>query len=93
MDIFRFGKPDRRDVNISEPGGARGLQTQLLEVLDRLDEMDREILVLRHFEQLTNRECANILQLSPTAASNRYIRALERLQAAWVTSLRSDTAR
>ncbi len=58
------------------------LQTQLLEVLDRLDEMDREILVLRHFEQLTNSECANILQISPTAASNRYIRALERLRAA-----------
>jgi RNA polymerase sigma-70 factor (ECF subfamily) len=58
------------------------LQTQLLEVLDRLDEMDREILVLRHFEHLTNSECANILQISPTAASNRYIRALERLRAA-----------
>ncbi len=58
------------------------LQTQLLEIIDHLDDLDREILVLRHFEQLTNNECANILQLSATAASNRYIRALERLRAA-----------
>ena len=58
------------------------LQAQLLETIDHLDDLDREILVLRHFEQLTNNECANILQLSPTAASNRYIRALERLRTA-----------
>jgi RNA polymerase sigma-70 factor, ECF subfamily len=54
---------------------------RLHELLDRLQPVDREILVLRHFEQLTNVECAQILRLSKTAASNRYVRALERLRA------------
>lgn len=57
------------------------LCTRLHELLDRLEPVDREILVLRHFEQLTNVECAQILRLSRTAASNRYVRALERLRA------------
>ena len=42
--------------------------------------MDREVLTLRHFEELTNAEVAQVLGLSKTAASNRYIRALERLR-------------
>ena len=40
--------------------------------------MDREILALRHFEQLSNGEAAQVLGLSKTAANNRYIRALGR---------------
>jgi RNA polymerase sigma-70 factor, ECF subfamily len=47
--------------------------------LDAMDETDREVLALRHFEQLTNKEVAEALDLSPTAASNRYVRALQRL--------------
>ena len=57
------------------------LRKRLYEFLDRLESVDREILVLRHFEHLTNVECAQILGLSKTAASNRYVRALERLRA------------
>lgn len=57
------------------------LSQRLRELLDQMDPVDREILVLRHFEQLTNAECAQILSLSTTAASNRYVRALERLRA------------
>ena len=37
---------------------------------------------LRHFEELTNGEAAEVLGLTKTAASNRYIRALRRLRAA-----------
>ena len=55
-------------------------QLQLQEILNGLDEMDREILALRHFEQLTNGEAARVLGLSKTAANNRYIRALGRLR-------------
>ena len=55
-------------------------QLRLQEVLNGLDEMDREILALRHFEQLTNGEAAQVLGLSKTAANNRYIRALGRLR-------------
>jgi RNA polymerase sigma-70 factor, ECF subfamily len=42
--------------------------------------LDREVLSLRHFEQLTNTETARALGLSEAAASNRYVRALKRLR-------------
>ena len=45
-----------------------------------MDPIDREVLALRHFEQLTNAETARVLGISETAASKRYVRALERLK-------------
>ena len=48
--------------------------------LQKLDPTDREILALRHFEELSNGEAATVLGLTKTAASNRYIRALKRLK-------------
>lgn len=58
------------------------LQVRLQEVINSLEPLDREILVLRHFEELSNGEAAAALGLSKTAASNRYIRALDRLREA-----------
>ncbi|QEH32999.1 RNA polymerase sigma factor [Aquisphaera giovannonii] len=54
----------------------------LQRALDSLDPLDREVLALRHFEGLTNGEAAAVLGLSKTAACNRYVRALARLQEA-----------
>lgn len=54
--------------------------TLLRQALDSMDEIDREILVLRHLEELSNAEVSKILDLRPTAASNRYVRALTRLR-------------
>ncbi len=48
--------------------------------INALNENDREILVLRHFEELTNTEAATELGITPAAASKRYVRALERLR-------------
>jgi RNA polymerase sigma-70 factor (ECF subfamily) len=45
-----------------------------------MSAIDREVLALRHFEQLSNAETAQVLGLSEAAASIRYIRALERLK-------------
>lgn len=45
-----------------------------------MDELDREVLALRHFEQLTNGETALVLGISEAAASNRFVRALKRLK-------------
>jgi RNA polymerase sigma-70 factor (ECF subfamily) len=56
------------------------LQLRVQEVLNTLDPIDREILTLRHFEELSNTETAQVLELSKTAASNRYVRALKRLK-------------
>jgi RNA polymerase sigma-70 factor (ECF subfamily) len=52
---------------------------RLHEALQSMDEIDREVLALRHFEQLGNSEVAEALGLSITAASNRYVRAMTRL--------------
>ena len=54
-------------------------QLQMERALNSMEEMDREVLALRHFEQLSNLEVASVLEISPTAASNRYVRALKRL--------------
>ncbi len=56
------------------------MQVKLQEAINTMDSMDREIIALRNFEELTNRETAKILGISKSAASNRYIRALARLQ-------------
>jgi RNA polymerase sigma-70 factor (ECF subfamily) len=49
------------------------------EALDGMDPVDREVVTLRHFEHLSNDETAQMLGLTKSAASNRYIRALKRL--------------
>lgn len=56
------------------------MQLQLQTVLNDMAPLDREIIALRHFEELSNAEAAAVLGLSKTAASNRYLRALARLQ-------------
>ena len=55
--------------------------------LDGLEPTDREVLALRHFEELGNREVAALLGIQPAAASKRYVRALERLK----TALEADS--
>ena len=56
------------------------LQLRLQEVLNAMEPIDREVLTLRHFEELNNNETAEVLGISKTAASNRYVRALKRLK-------------
>lgn len=53
---------------------------RLQEVLNQMDPIDREILALRHFEQMSNGEAAAALGLDKSAASKRYARALVRLK-------------
>ncbi len=55
-------------------------RTQLAEALDRMDATDREVLMLRHFEQLTNAEAARVVGIEERAAGKRYLRALARLK-------------
>jgi RNA polymerase sigma-70 factor, ECF subfamily len=52
------------------------------DVLDRLDPIDREALVLRHFEQLSAAEAAQVLGIRPAAMARRYFRALQALRTA-----------
>lgn len=70
-------------------GGATGPTTaarraevtsRLDEALGQMDPMDREVLALRHYEQLTSVETAQVLGVQERAAAKRYTRALERLR-------------
>jgi RNA polymerase sigma-70 factor (ECF subfamily) len=62
------------------------LRLHVQEALDSMDMLDREVLALRHFEQLSNTETAQVLGLSETAASKRFMRALKRLKETLVAS-------
>lgn len=53
---------------------------RLRAALSQMNPIDSEVILLRHFEELTNDEVAAVLNLSKAAASNRYIRALGRLK-------------
>jgi RNA polymerase sigma-70 factor (ECF subfamily) len=53
---------------------------RLNEALGQMDATDREVLALRHYEQLTSAETAQVLGIQERAAAKRYGRALERLR-------------
>ena len=58
-------------------------ETRLLvqEALNGMDPIDREVLALKHFEQLSTSEIADVLGLSKAGAGSRYLRAIKRLRA------------
>ena len=69
------------DGSTPSQAAIRGERTRQLEAaLAAMSDIDQEIIALRHFEDLSNAEVAEALELSPTAASNRYVRALARLK-------------
>jgi RNA polymerase sigma-70 factor (ECF subfamily) len=59
---------------------------RLRETLEQLGPLDREILALRHFEQLSNSDAARVCGLSESACSKRYARAIVRLRDALVAA-------
>ena len=56
------------------------LHDQVAAAIGALSALDREILLLRHFEELSNNETAAVLGIHKAAATNRYLRALRRLR-------------
>jgi len=56
------------------------LKLQLQDALNAMDPLDREVLALRHFEQLSPTETAQVLGIKEKAAAMRYVRALRRLR-------------
>ncbi len=53
---------------------------KLEQALGDMNEIDREVIALRHFEELTSAETAEVLGIEKSAASKRYVRAIKRLQ-------------
>ena len=58
----------------------RELAIHVQAAIEHLDENDRDIILMRHYEQLSNQEIAVALELTEPAASMRYLRALKRLR-------------
>lgn len=56
------------------------LQRRLHDAIAQLEDVDREVILMRHFEQLTNQDVAQALELTEPAASMRYLRAVRRLR-------------
>jgi len=69
-----------RLTSVSQAAMRAELQIRVQEALAGMEPLDREVLALRHFEMLTNAETAQVLGIRKSAASNRYVRALERLK-------------
>lgn len=64
----------------SEEATRSEIRQALQDALAQMDDLDREILSMRHFEHLSNQEAAQELGIEASAASKRYLRALQRLQ-------------
>ena len=56
------------------------LQARFETAIEQLGEADQEIIIMRHFEHLSNQEVAETLGLTEPAASMRYLRAIRRLR-------------
>lgn len=67
------------------------LARRLTAAIGELGEDDREVILMRHHEQLSNQEVATLLGLTEAAASMRYLRALRRLRALLVPEGREPT--
>jgi RNA polymerase sigma-70 factor (ECF subfamily) len=59
------------------------LRERVQNALAKLKPRDREVLVLRHLEQLSTPETAEVLAISEAAVKKRHLRALERVRALW----------
>ena len=56
------------------------LQRRFQAALETMEDHDREIVLMRHFEQLSNQDAARTLGLTEPAASMRYLRAIRKLR-------------
>jgi RNA polymerase sigma-70 factor (ECF subfamily) len=74
QQLFVCGSTPSKQLERSETA------RRVREVLSQLSEADREILLMRNLEGLSNQDAAEVLQIEPVAASQRYGRALLRLR-------------
>lgn len=93
VSLYRRALPEASSVSIAQQLLGRltsptqavlraELQLIVQEVLNSMDPIDREVLILRHFEQLTTDETAETLGIKRSTAGKRYITALKRLKQA-----------
>lgn len=71
---------DNRELTPATAATRRELQERFRAAVELLDEHDREVILMRHFEHLTNQEVARALDISEPTAGMRYLRAVRRLR-------------
>jgi RNA polymerase sigma-70 factor (ECF subfamily) len=93
ISLYRGALPEATSVSLAahllgkgggadDQAAARAEQKIMLqETLNAMDPVDREVLTLRHCEQLSNDETAAVLKISTGQASEAYVRALKRISA------------
>lgn len=72
---------DGREITPAAAALQHELEARFRAALEQVDPIDREIIELRHIEQLSNKDTATALGLSEPAAGMRYLRAIRRLRA------------
>lgn len=82
--VGRFSSP-------SNAANRAEIRQQIQDALNKMDEFDREILAMRHFEQLDNAETAEVLEIGTQTSYKRYVRAIRRLRNL-LPLLQSDTS-
>ena len=74
------GQITDRDLTPAAAATWHELERRFATAVDTLEESDRQIVLLRHFEHLSTAEAAEVLGLSKPAAGMRYLRAMRRLR-------------
>jgi RNA polymerase sigma-70 factor (ECF subfamily) len=69
-----------RDLTPAAAATHHELEQRFQAAVEQLEDTDREVILMRHFEQLSNGEVAQALELSDAAAGMRYLRAMRRLR-------------
>jgi RNA polymerase sigma-70 factor (ECF subfamily) len=91
LSLYRGAMPQANSVSLAaqllghasaaaQAAGKAEMQVRLQDALNGMDALDREVLALRHFEEMNNQDTATVLGIDSAAASNHYIRALKRLK-------------
>jgi RNA polymerase sigma-70 factor (ECF subfamily) len=91
VSLHRGGLPEADSVSLaaqllgklttpSQAAVKAEMRLHVQEALNSMDPLDREVLALKHFEQLSTSEMAEVLGLSKAGAGSRYLRAIKRLR-------------
>jgi RNA polymerase sigma-70 factor (ECF subfamily) len=91
VSLYRGALPEANSVSLaaqllghmtaaSQAAARADMQIRLQDAINSMDALDREVLTLCHFEELSNAEAAAVLGLDKTAATQHYLRALKRLK-------------
>lgn len=91
LSLYRGALPEADSVSLaaqllgtftspSENAIKAEMRIYVQEALNAMDPIDREVLALKHFEQLSTSEIAQVLGISKAGAGSRYLRAIKRLR-------------